>query len=273
VNARLRFTVIAVADLPRALRFYRSAFDWQQIVDEPHYAELALPGGARLGLVESAAAAARIGVEAPALPEAGVASGWLYVDVDDVEAATHRLIAAGARVLSGSARRDWGDECAFVVDPSGNVLALAHGVPAVDEIERLRALTLRWLKLWQRGDLADFDALHAPDFIDNSPSGRAPDRDGFRQALVDLYKAFPDFDLLVEELVVQAAERKVAVRWSATGTHSATFLGVAATGRTIVFRGLELVHIERDRIVERWGDWDGRSILEQLGVTLPPRSG
>jgi steroid delta-isomerase-like uncharacterized protein len=174
--------------------------------------------------------------------------------------------------VSGCARRDWGDDCAFVADPSGNVLVLAHGEPAVDETEWLRVVALRWLKLWQGGDIADFDAIHAPSFIDHAPNGRPPDRAGFQTGLRSLYAAFPDFDLVVEDLVVDAGQQKVAVRWSATGTHAGAFLGVEPTGRTIIFRGVEIVRIERDRIIERWGEWDGLDVVHKLARAAKPRS-
>jgi steroid delta-isomerase-like uncharacterized protein len=270
VNARHRLTILAVADLGRARRFYREAFDWDQTVDDPVYVELALPDGMRLGLHDRAAFAANTGGAPAPAPEATVTPAELYLYVDDVEAASHRLLAAGARLLSPPARRDWGDECAYFADLDGHVIALASGEPAVDPAERLRAVALRWLKLWQRGDLADFDAIHAPEFVDFAPAGRPPTRDGFREGLIALYQTFPDFDVGVEDLVVDTAARKVVVRWSATATHGGSFLGVAPTGRTVVFHGIEIVRIERDLIVERWGEWDGLEVLEQLGVAPHP---
>jgi hypothetical protein len=62
-----------VEDLPRALAFYRRAFGWAQPVDTPVYAELALPGGLRLGLYARAAFAANTCQVPAAIPEGALA--------------------------------------------------------------------------------------------------------------------------------------------------------------------------------------------------------
>jgi steroid delta-isomerase-like uncharacterized protein len=264
VKARLRQTLLAVADLPRALRFYRAAFDWTPVVERKGYAELGLAGGARLALTERA--------EVTPAPGDKAGGAELILDVDDVQAATHRLVAAGARVIGSIGGTGTPDERATVADPWGNQLVLTRRQPGTDDVERLRALTLRWLKLWQGGDAADFYQLHDMAFVDHSPAGRAPNLEGYRQGLRQLYDVLPDFDLVVEDLVVDAASRKVAVLWSATGTHKGDVLGIPATGKSLVFRGIEVVRIERDRIVERWGEWDSLAILKQLGAAPALRS-
>jgi len=254
VKARPRHTLLAVGDLKRALRFYRAAFDWLELAQRAGYAELAAGDGARVALVER--------------PTGGCE---LALDVEDVTVAAHRLVAAGARLVAPIANAGRADERAVIADPWGNQIALARG-ETVDETERLRAVALRWIKLWQGGDHAEFYLVHDPAFIDGTPAGRAPNVEGFRQGLRELYAMFPDFDLLVEDLVVDAAQRKVSIRWSATGTHSAEMLGIPATGRTVVFRGIEIVRVERDRIIERWGEWDSLSVLHQLGAAPALRS-
>ena len=57
----------------------------------------------------------------------------------------------------------------------------------------------------------------------------------------------------------------VAVRWSARGTHRGPYLGAEPTGRTVTFKGVEVLRIEGGRILERWGEWDGIELLAQLG--------
>jgi steroid delta-isomerase-like uncharacterized protein len=254
VKARPRHTLLAVGDLKRALRFYRTAFEWPELAQKPGYAELDLGNGGRLALVER-----------PAQPSE------LALDVEDVTVAAHRLVAAGARLVAPIANSGSADERAVVADPWGNQLALARG-ETVDDVERLRAVALRWIKLWQGGDHADFYLVHDPAFVDGTPAGRTPNVEGFRQGLRELYTMFPDFDLVAWDLVVDAAQRKVAIRWSATGTHAAEMLGIPATGRKVIFRGIEIVRIERDRIVERWGEWDSIAVLHQLGAAPAIRS-
>lgn len=128
----------------------------------------------------------------------------------------------------------------------------------------LEALARRWMTFWQGADLADFNALHAPDFVDHAAAGRPSDREGFRDGVAALYVAFPDFHARIEDLVVDETAAKIVVRWSATGRHAGPFMGVAATGRTLDFHGLELLHCRDGLIAARWGEWDAESLLDQL---------
>ena len=132
--------------------------------------------------------------------------------------------------------------------------------------ERLKAIANRWMKEgWQKGDVRVVDELHAPHFVDHASAGRNPRREGFKEGIAQLYAAFPDFYAVVEDLVVDEEAGMVTVRWAATGTHKETFLNVPPTGRQIAFRGIEIIRIEKELIVERWGEWDGLDLLEQLG--------
>lgn len=129
----------------------------------------------------------------------------------------------------------------------------------------LEATATRWMEeVWRRRDLAVFDQLHAPHFVNRSPAGRGTDRESYRQSVLELFAAFPDWEAEIDDLVVDHAAGKVAVRWSAEGIHRGMFLGAPPSLRRIKFRGLEIVRIEGEQIVERWGEWDGLDLLEQL---------
>lgn len=126
MTARHVLTILAVEDLPRAVAFYRAAFGFGQLVDVPVYVEFELPGGMRLGLYDRRGFAHNTG-QPPALPPPGATSGAeIYFHVADLDEAIARLQAAGARLLSARAPRDWGDEAAYFADPDGNVLVVAR---------------------------------------------------------------------------------------------------------------------------------------------------
>ncbi len=130
----------------------------------------------------------------------------------------------------------------------------------------LAAVALRWMEeIWRPGGMKHFDELHSPDFSDHSPAGRAADREAYRAGILELYAAFPDFTAVTEDLLLDARAGKAAVRWSAVGTHRGPFLGYAPSGRMIRFTGIEIIRVENGKIVERWGEWDGLGLLDQLG--------
>ena len=59
----------------------------------------------------------------------------VVIVVDDVDARAERLVARGARVLSGPENRPWGHRTLHLADPDGFVVELAQEIPR----RRLRA--------------------------------------------------------------------------------------------------------------------------------------
>jgi len=158
----------------------------------------------------------------------------------------------------------------------------------------LAAIARRWVEAgWSAGELpagSIVDELHHPDFIDHDSGGRAPDNAGFRAGIVALLTAFPDLVATACDVVVEPAAEGgaggaacagasggsracggsgtsgvVAVRWTAVGTHRASYLGAEPTGRRIAFKGIEIIRVRDGLITERWGEWDGFALLGQLG--------
>ncbi len=131
--------------------------------------------------------------------------------------------------------------------------------------QRLQRIAARWMvEGWQKGNAAMVDELHALSFVDHDPAGRTPDREGFRQGIIELYAAFPDFHAAIDDLVIDPSAAKVTVRWHGSGTHRGEFMGIAPSGRIIHFKGIEILQIQAGLITARWGEWDGLDILAQL---------
>lgn len=130
---------------------------------------------------------------------------------------------------------------------------------------QLEEIARRWIEEgWQKGRVGVVDELHSPDFVDHDAAGRASDREGFKQGIAGLYGGFPDLFAVIEDLVLDPERGRVAVRWSAFGTHRGTFMGLAPTGNRVSFKGIEIIRVDGGRIVERWGEWDGINLLQQL---------
>jgi steroid delta-isomerase-like uncharacterized protein len=114
----------------------------------------------------------------------------------------------------------------------------------------------------------NLDALHevfAPNVIDRDPaSDQEPGPEGFIHFFTGFRGAFPDLNISVEQLV--ADENNVAIAYTITGTHQGNFLGIAATGRQIKARGVQIARFENGQIVERWGSSDQLGILQQIGA-------
>ena len=131
----------------------------------------------------------------------------------------------------------------------------------------LETVAREWIaEIWQQRDVEAVDRLHPPDFVDRSPGDRGPTRDDYKRGLRDFFAAFPDFHTTIEDLVIDTDKSSVAIRWTAHGTHARAYLGVPPSGKRIEFAGIEIIRVENGRITERWGEWDGMSLLRQLGA-------
>jgi steroid delta-isomerase-like uncharacterized protein len=100
--------------------------------------------------------------------------------------------------------------------------------------------------------------------------GDAVGRAGIVEFFEEMFAALPDFELEVEHVV--ASEPYVVVQWTGSGTFSgASFQGVRATGRRIVFRGCDVVEVDADGlVVENTIYWDGAHFTRQIGM-LPAK--
>lgn len=128
----------------------------------------------------------------------------------------------------------------------------------------LETMAHRWMSFWQRRPLSDFDEVHSPDFVDRSAGTRASDRNGFKLGIVELYRAFPDFMAVIDLLVVDTTSDLVSIKWTATGTMQASFMGFEPAGQHVCFEGIEIIRIEGRQVVERWGEWNEGAIVAQL---------
>lgn len=112
---------------------------------------------------------------------------------------------------------------------------------------------------------AAMDTLFAVDAVDHDPApGQGPGREGYRSFFRTLTTAFPDAHL--EPLTMVVDDDNIAFAYTLTGTHRGEFQGVAATGRRIEVRGVQIGRFANGQIVERWGATDEAGIMAQIGA-------
>jgi steroid delta-isomerase-like uncharacterized protein len=74
--------------------------------------------------------------------------------------------------------------------------------------------------------------------------------------------AFPDIQAQIDDIF--AAEDRVAVRLTFRGSHSGEFLGIAPTGRDVVFTSLEIYRVVDGQLAEEWISSDLTTLMRQL---------
>jgi steroid delta-isomerase-like uncharacterized protein len=114
------------------------------------------------------------------------------------------------------------------------------------------------------GNLDLVDKLFAPDQVSHGMPPEMPDGvEGVKLFFHYFRKAFPDGEHTIHD---QIAERnQVVSRVTAAGTHSGEFMGIPATGRTVVMDGIVINRFSDGKVVETWALYDDLSLFKQLG--------
>ncbi len=74
--------------------------------------------------------------------------------------------------------------------------------------------------------------------------------------------SFPDLQHAVEEMIVE--DDRIAVRFTARGTHRGAWMQFAPTGKVIQYTGVTVARIANGRITEHHTWWDKAGLMEQI---------
>ena len=87
-------------------------------------------------------------------------------------------------------------------------------------------------------------------------------REAWKSNAEIMQTAFPGIQAQIDDIF--GAEDRVAVRLTFRGTHRGEFLGIAATGRDVVFMSLELYRVVDGQLAEEWISSDLTTLMRQL---------
>jgi hydroxyacylglutathione hydrolase len=130
-----------------------------------------------------------------------------------------------------------------------------------------RSIAKDYFDALARRDIDDMVALWKPggrEFIRGQVDTTAPE--GLRAFFTELFGAVPDFDLQVQEMVVDKG--RAAVRWRATGTFcgETPFKGLEPNGARLELEGCDVLHIEDDLIIVNDAFSDSMAFARQIGM-------
>jgi steroid delta-isomerase-like uncharacterized protein len=119
---------------------------------------------------------------------------------------------------------------------------------------------------WNKQNIAAFEKYYASDFIVHFADGdmNVEQYKGLCQAY---FAAFPDIHVSTDLLVAEGD--KVTKVWTVHSTNKGDFMGIPATGKPMVVKGIEVFRIADGKIAELWASMDNLGMLQQLGV-IPP---
>jgi predicted ester cyclase len=132
--------------------------------------------------------------------------------------------------------------------------------------ERNKAVIRRFIEEVQnKKDYAVFDELNDPEFVNlSSPPGIPANREGGKMYLRGFLNAFPDSYFTIDEMIAEGD--RVVTKKTFTGTHTADFGDILATGKRVTLQYVDIMRLRDGRIVEHWMSMDQLSFLQQLGV-------
>jgi steroid delta-isomerase-like uncharacterized protein len=132
--------------------------------------------------------------------------------------------------------------------------------------DEIVALFARREAAWARRDPVALAADYAENAVAESPmQGRLSGRARIAAVYESWFAAFPDLTFTSRDLVID--DHRVVDVFHITGTQSAPFEGVPATGRRIEFKGVSLYTLTPDgRIQADERLYDVTNVLVQLGV-------
>jgi steroid delta-isomerase-like uncharacterized protein len=118
---------------------------------------------------------------------------------------------------------------------------------------------------WNQKNAALVSELFAPNVSLRTPDGVLTGLEGASFLLRAYSTAFPDFRLIVDDLLADG--NKVVLQWTFTGTHRGPLADIPATGRQVsVPRGIAIFRIEGGKMTEGQFAWDKYALMQQLGV-------
>jgi steroid delta-isomerase-like uncharacterized protein len=123
-----------------------------------------------------------------------------------------------------------------------------------------------------RANLDLADEYVSEDYVGHSSIPEANTKEGHKQYIAALHRAFPDLEITLDDLIAEGD--KVVTRWTARGTHKGEFMGIPPTGRRVVITGIDIDRVVDGKLVECWTRPDDLGLLQQIGaIPAPARAG
>ena len=114
----------------------------------------------------------------------------------------------------------------------------------------------------QNRKLSYFDFYDDSLIIHGFPPNLPTNKEGFKQFIYLLWKAFPDIRIMFDDVIIEG--NKVACRYNLTGTHKGEFMDLRPTDKQFRVNGMTVFSFHNAKVIERWNLVDMMSLMEQL---------
>jgi steroid delta-isomerase-like uncharacterized protein len=123
-----------------------------------------------------------------------------------------------------------------------------------------------WLAAWNSHVVEQVLSLCAPSYVgrDISQASSHQGHEGVRDYVGSYLRAFPDLELTADETIVQPD--RLALAWTARGTHRGTLMNIPSTGRAVRVRGVSILMVQDGLLSRALYMWDVAGLLRELGL-------
>lgn len=89
-------------------------------------------------------------------------------------------------------------------------------------------------------------------------------RQGIQRMFEAYWRAFPDLELSLDEAIVEGD--RMALFWTARGTHLGTIMHIPATGRSVTVKGVNRLVLRDGKVRETLTIWDVAGMLREISL-------
>ena len=138
-------------------------------------------------------------------------------------------------------------------------------IPIMSSVEPLREVVRRLADTFnnpQNRESFYFDFYDDSLIFHNFPPNLPTNKEGFKQFIYLLWKAFPDIKIIFDDIIIEG--NKVVCRYYLTGTHKGEFMDLQPTDKQFTVNGMTVFSFRDTKCIERWNIVDMISLMEQL---------
>jgi predicted ester cyclase len=139
-------------------------------------------------------------------------------------------------------------------------------------INEMKGAMVRLYDESNKQNFAVFDEMFASNFVSFGGAGFQDlvGAEAFRQLYIQFISSLPDLNFRVDQVVAEG--NFCGVRGTLSGTHKGNFMGFAPpTGKFISWTGTAIFRFDQNGLMDaRWQEWDGLSVMQQMGVIPAP---
>jgi steroid delta-isomerase-like uncharacterized protein len=119
---------------------------------------------------------------------------------------------------------------------------------------------------WNSHDIEKVLGFYAPECVsdDVGQASLLHGREGLHTMLTAYWKAFPDLQFSVKDIIVEDA--RLAIAWVAQGTHQGTIMNIPPTGHRVQVRGMSMLDVKDGLVVRAQYIWDIAGMLRHMGL-------